>query len=296
MKRRVRNKIGTDGMINAVINAVLVFLGIVFLYPLWYVVIASFSSAEAVNNGQVFLWIKDFTLEAYKNALGNLSILKGYMNSLLYLFAGSFLTLTVTLSCAYSLSRKELKGRRFWNLFFLITMYFNGGLVPTYLLHSQIGWINTPWVLLIPSAMNVYYMIIARSFFQELPESLHDAAVIDGATEPYYFVKIILPLSKAVIATLFLFSALSWWNSYMPFVIYIRNPDMQSLQVILRNIFTKYDAKIGTMTATEYANAINNTQMLRYSTAVLASLPFCILYPFVQKYFNKGIMVGAVKG
>ena len=158
--------------------------------------------------------------DAYKNALADATILTGYRNSMIYLFVGTLMKLLATLPCAYALSRKNLKGRRFWNLFFLITMYFSGGLVPTYLLHSSIGWINTPWVLLIPGCVNVYYMILARSSFQEMPESLHDAAIIDGASEFYYFIKIVIPLSKAVIATVFLFSALGWWNSYMPFLIF----------------------------------------------------------------------------
>ncbi len=295
MKKGI-NKTRGDRVVDIIINSILILLSIVMVYPLWYVVIASFSSSSAVNNGQVFLWIKGFNLNAYKDALANATILTGYRNSLIYIFVGSFMMMAVTLPCAYALSRKNLKGRRFWNLFFLFTMYFSGGLVPTYLLHSTIGWINTPWVLLVPGCLSVYYMILARSSFQEMPEAMHDAAIIDGASEIYYFLKIVIPLSKAVIATIFLFSALGWWNSYMPFLIYIRNPNFQSLQVVLRTIFTRYDASMSSMTPTEFAAAMNKTQMLRFSTAILASLPFCLLYPFVQKYFNRGVMVGAVKG
>lgn len=295
-QKKIKNKIGGDRVTDIVINTILILLSIVTLYPLWYVIIASFSSADAVKNGEVFLWIKDINLDAYKNALADATILTGYRNSMIYLFVGTLMMLLVTLPCAYALSRKNLKGRRFWNLFFLITMYFSGGLVPAYLLHSSIGWINTPWVLLVPGCVNVYYMILARSSFQEMPESLHDAAIIDGASEFYYFIKIVIPLSKAVIATVFLFSALGWWNSYMPFLIYIRKPEFQSLQVVLRTIFTRYDASMAAMTPTEFAHAMDKTEMLRFSTAVLASLPFCLLYPFVQKYFNRGVMIGAVKG
>ena len=204
--------------------------------------------------------------------------------------------LLVTLPAAYALSRRELWGRRVLNFLFVFTMYFGGGLIAIYLLHSSLGWLNTPWVLIIPVGMNVYNMILARSNFQEIPESLREAAIMDGASELYYFVRIVIPLSKAVIAVLFLFTALSWWNEYLRFVIYIDNPNLQSLQVIIRQIFDSLTTTSEFSSAGEVTAKLNQAEMLKYSVVVIAALPFCLLYPFVQKYFNKGIMIGAVKG
>lgn len=293
--RRIR-KSGTDHLTDIVIIIVLILLGIVILYPLWFVIIASVSDPGAVSRGEVIFWPSDTNLSAYTEMLSEKSIWIGYRNSILYLFAGSFSMLFVTLPCAYALSRKELKGRRGLNFYFVISMYFSGGLIPTYLLHSSIGWLDTPWVLIVPATMNVYYMILARSSFQELPESLREAAILDGASEIYYFVRIVLPLSKAMIAVLFLFCALSWWNEYLRFTIYIDDPQLQSLQVVIRRIFDSLTSTSEFASAAEKTAQLNQAQMLRYSVVVIASLPFCILYPFVQKYFNQGVMVGAVKG
>ena len=293
--RKIRIK-GSDHITDIVIIAILVILGIFALYPLWFVIIASVSAPSAVSRGEVILWPSEFNLEAYASMLSETSIWLGYRNSIFYLFVGAFSMLLVTLPCAYALSRKELKGRKVLNFIFIITMYFGGGMIPTYLLHSWIGWLDTPWVMLVPVSLNVYYMILARSSFQELPEALHEAAVIDGASEIYYFTRVVLPLSKAVIAVLFLFSALSWWNEYLRFTIYIDSPELQSLQVVIRRIFDNLTSTSEFASAAEKAANLNQEQMLRYSVVVIASLPFCLLYPFIQKYFNKGVMIGAVKG
>ncbi len=295
---RKSRKLGNERVTNVIINIILILTGIICLYPLWFTIIASVSNPGAVSRGEVFLWPKEVTFEAYTSMLADSSIWIGYRNSIIYLFVGAFSMLLVTLPCAYALSHKELKGRKFFNIFFIITMYFSGGLIPTYLLHSSIGWINTPWVLIVPSMMSVYYMILARSSFQEMPESLREAAIIDGASEIYYFVRVVIPLSKAIIAVLFLFSALAWWNKYMDFVIYIDDPKLQSLQVVIRRIFDRLTASSETqfVSAVDAMANLNKEQMLRYSVVVIASLPFCILYPFVQKYFNRGVMIGAIKG
>lgn len=289
-------KTGSERITNIIINVVLILVAICCLYPLWFTIIASVSDPDAIGRGEVFLWPRGFNLDAYTSLLKDSSIWIGYRNSIFYLFAGALSMLLVTLPCAYALSRKELKGKKFLNLFFLITMYFGGGMIPTYMLHASIGWIDTIWVLLVPSMLNVYYMILARSSFQEMPEELHEAAIIDGASEYTYFTKVVLPLSKAIIAVLFLFSALAWWNEYMRFVIYIDNPDLTSLQVVIRRIFDRLTTTSELASATERLQNFKREQMLQYSVVVVASLPFCILYPFVQKYFNRGVMIGAVKG
>lgn len=294
MNRLKRTK--SDKFTNIVINIILVLLGLFAVYPLWFVLIASISDPGAVSRGEVIFWPQDVTFTAYSSMLENPSIWIGYRNSILYLFSGTGFMLLVTLPAAYALSRRELWGRRVLNFLFVFTMYFGGGLIAIYLLHSSLGWLNTPWVLIIPVGMNVYNMILARSNFQEIPESLREAAIMDGASELYYFVRIVIPLSKAVIAVLFLFTALSWWNEYLRFVIYIDNPNLQSLQVIIRQIFDSLTTTSEFSSAGEVTAKLNQAEMLKYSVVVIAALPFCLLYPFVQKYFNKGIMIGAVKG
>jgi len=293
--KKLRRK-NSDRLTNVIINILLIVLGLIALYPLWFVLIASVSDPGAISRGEVILLPKDITFTAYTSMLENSSIWIGYRNSIFYLFGGTFLMLLVTLPAAYALSRKELFGRRIYNFIFVFSMYFGGGMIAVYLLHSSIGWLDTPWVLVIPSSMSVYNMILARSNFQEIPESLREAAIIDGASEFYYFARIVIPLSKAVIAVLFLFTALSWWNEYMRFIIYIDNPDLQSLQVIIRRIFDSLTETSEFSSAGEVTAKLRQAEMLKYSVVVIAALPFCLLYPFVQKYFNKGVMIGAVKG
>lgn len=287
---------GSDRITNIIINIILILLGLLCLYPLWFTIVASVSEPSAVSRGEVLFLPAEFTLEAYTSMFKESSIWIGYRNSIFYLFAGALSMLLVTLPCAYALSRKELRGRKVLNLFFIITMYFGGGMIPTYLLHVSIGWLDTIWVMLVPQMMNVYYMILARSSFQEMPESLREAAIIDGSSELNYFIKVVIPLSKAIIAVLFLFSALAWWNEYLRFTIYIDSPNLQSLQVVIRRIFEDLTTTSEFASAAERQANLNKEQMLRYSVVVIASLPFCLLYPFVQKYFNRGVMIGAVKG
>ncbi len=289
-------KIKGDRITNIVINILLILLGLCALYPLWFVLIASISDPGAVSRGDVILLPKNITFAAYTLIIKNPSIWIGYRNSLLYLFAGTFAMLLVTLPTAYALSRKELFGRRVFNFLFVFSMYFSGGMIAVYLLHNWIGWLNTPWVLIIPASINAYNMILARSNFQEIPESLRESAILDGASEMYYFVRIVIPLSKAVIAVLFLFTALNWWNEYMRFLIYIDDPNLQSLQVIIRRIFDTLTSTSEFSPAGEVAAKLNQAEMLKYSVVVIAALPFCLLYPFIQRYFNKGVMIGAVKG
>jgi putative aldouronate transport system permease protein len=202
----------------------------------------------------------------------------------------------VTLPTAYAVSRKKMKGRKVINFLFIMSMYFSGGIVPTYLLHQSIGWLNTIWVMIIPSALNVYYMILARSSFEALPETMYEAASIDGANDFRFFFQFALPLCKATIAVLFLFSALSWWNEYMRFVIYIDDPNKTSLQVIIQELTQTLSSGLDHLNPDEILEMEREKELLKYSIVVVAALPFCLLYPFIQKYFNRGVMVGAIKG
>ena len=294
--RKRNNKIREDVATNLVINTVLVIIGFICLYPIWFVLIASISNPVAIADGQVLLLPKDITFKAYEALKMYPEIFLGYRNSLFYLFFGTGITLIGILPCAYALSRPELVGRKFWNLLIVISMYFSGGLIPTYLLHKTIGWLDTVWVLVMPGLFVAYYLILARSSFQSLPESMREAVLIDGGDDFTYFLKFVLPLSKAMIAVIFLFRALGWWNSYMNFLIYIDTPEMQSLQVIVRQIMTKLSAALSEgSTITEQIESEKIKELLKYSVVVITALPFCLLYPFVQKYFNTGVMIGSVK-
>ena len=287
-----------DRVTDIIFNIILILVTFISLYPLWFVIIASISDPAAIADGKVLLLPKNIEFTAYTTLLENARIWEGYRNSLLYLFGGTFCMLAVTLPAAYALSRKKLKGRRVLNLLFVISMYFSGGLIPTYLLHKSLGWINTPWVMVIPAALNVYYLILARSSFESgIPEALYESAAIDGASDFRFFLQFAIPLSKATIAVLFLFSALSWWNEYLRFLIYIDNPNLQSLQVIIRDIMRTLSTSLSEHVSTdEMVAAQRQAELMKYSVVVIAALPFCVIYPAVQKYFNQGIMVGAIKG
>lgn len=286
-----------DKVVNIIFAVLLVVIGIMMIYPLWYVIIASISEPMAVASGKVLFWPMNFTLDGYRKMFEYTEIWLGYRNSLFYLFFGSFISLAVIIPAGYALSRKQLQGRRGLNFLFTISMYFSGGLIPTYLLHRSIGWINTIWVLIIPAALNVYNLFLVRSFFESsIPNALYESAKLDGATDYGFLFRIAIPLSKAIIAVIFLFSALQWWNEYMRFVIYIDNPKLQSLQVIIRQItqeLSEFETQM--LSQSEIQNIQRNKELLKFSVVVIAALPFAIIYPFVQKYFNQGVMVGAVK-
>lgn len=294
--KKNKNKVKQDVGINLVIHIILIAFALLCLYPIWFVLIASISNPSAIAAGEVILLPKEITFDAYA-ALGKYpEIFRGYRNSLFYMFFGTGITLLGILPCAYALSRKELVGRRFWNMLIVISMYFSGGLISTYLLHKTIGWLDTIWVLVVPSLFVAYYLILARNSFESLPESLREAAFIDGADDFRYFIQFVIPLSKAMIAVIFLFSALSWWNSYMKFLIYIDTPELQSLQVIVNQITTKLSSALTNgATIDEAIQADKTRELLKYSVVVITALPFCLLYPFIQKYFNTGIMMGSVK-
>lgn len=295
--QKIKTRLKSDAMIDLIIHIVLIVIAIVSLYPIWFVLISSVSNPSAIADGEVLLLPKELTLEAYAALKQYPEIFIGYRNSIFYLVAGSAITLFGTLPAAYALSRKELIGRKVWNALMVFSMYFSGGLIPTYLLHKSIGWLDTIWVVLIPSVFAAYYIILARSSFESMPEAMREAALMDGADDFRYFLQFVLPLSKAMIACIFLFSALGWWNQYMKFLIYIDNPNLQSLQVIVNQITTKLSSALsGGATIDEAIAAEKTKELLKYSVVVITALPFCLLYPFIQKYFNTGVMIGSVKG
>jgi putative aldouronate transport system permease protein len=278
----------------------LIIVFIIVAYPLYFVVIASVSEPNAINNGEVIMRIKGFNTIGYETILKSKTIWTGYRNSLLYMGIGTIINLVITLPAAYALSRKNLIGRKIIMLMFTLTLFFRGGLVPTYLLVRKLHLYNTFWVMILISALSVYNLIIAKTFFQTtVSQEIIDAAKIDGCSETRCFVSVILPVSKAIIAVIGLFYAVGHWNSYFNALIFLRDQELFPLQLVLKNILLKTNAIIALMPQTS-REAIEEqqkiAQSLKYGVIIVASLPILMIYPFVQKYFVQGVMIGSVKG
>jgi len=278
-----------------------IFLGLILflvMYPLYFVVIASFSDPTYVNAGETLLLPKGLTMEGYQRALEYKVIWLGYRNSIIYTFIGTCINIAVLIPASFALSRQEFVGRKLVTTMCLITMYFGGGMIPTYLLIKDLGLMDTMWALVLPGAFSVYNMIICRSFFKSnVSEELFESVKLDGASYARFFFSIVLPLSKAIIAVMVLYHSLGHWNSYMNIVYYIQDPGKYNLQTILRNLTQQFSAGSQELVdATYQASAEKLAELLKYSTILLAALPMIILYPFVQKYFVGGVMIGSVKG
>ncbi|WP_175396438.1 carbohydrate ABC transporter permease [Paenibacillus xylanilyticus] len=269
---------------------------IVVIYPIYFIVIASFSDPSAVANGQVWVFPKGFTLEGYKELLRHENIWIGYRNTIMYTVVGTLIGLIVNVSAAYALSRKDLVGRKFFSLFFIFTMFFSGGLIPTFLTIRDFNLYNTFLVMVLPFSVVVFDMIVARTFFQtSIPNDLWEAAQIDGCGNLRYFILIVLPLSKAILAVLGLWIAVGYWNSYFNALIYLKDPNLYPLQLILRNILITNQMQSGMGTGEAAQVALRLANLMRYSVIIIATVPIMCVYPFIQKYFNQGVMIGAVK-
>lgn len=293
-----RSSMAGDRLFNAIIIAMLGVTVLVTLYPMYYVLIASVSHPLFISTGQVLLIPKGLNTHAYSALLEDARIWLGYRNSLFYTTVGTSLNLLVTLPCAYALSRPKLPGRKAFFFFFIFTMYFSGGVTPTYLLVSRLNLINTVWIMIIPGSVGVFNLLIARNFFQEnIPEELYDSARIDGASVTRFFIGFVLPLSKAIIAVLALFFALSRWNDYFNALIYLQDDNLQTLQVIIRSITAKLDTSmVESIDPGKVSAIIQKKQLLKYAVVVVSIAPMLLLYPVIQRYFVTGIMLGAVKG
>ncbi|MCM8709841.1 carbohydrate ABC transporter permease [Clostridium sp. SYSU_GA19001] len=300
MKNTVSRKIKIskqDTIFNVVTYGISVLVLLIVLYPLYFVVIASFSDPYAVTNGQVLLFPKSFTLDGYKEILKHSDIWRGYGNTIMYTIVGTLVGLAVNVFAAYALSRKDLVGRKFFMLMFVFTMFFNGGLIPTFLTIKEFNLYNTFTVMVLPFSVNVFNIIVARTFFQSsIPNDLWEAAQIDGCGNLRYFFMIVLPLSRAVIAVLALWTAVGMWNSYFNALIYLKDSSLYPLQLILRNILivNTTQAAMGTGEAAQVQLRLAN--MMRYSVIIVSTVPIMCIYPFIQKHFNQGVMIGAVKG
>ena len=271
---------------------------IVIAYPLIFVVSASFSDPQAVVRGDVLLLPVNPTLRGYQAVFKNGKILTGFMNSVFYLVVGTCLNLVMTMLCAYPLSRKEFKARGFISLFFVFTMYFSGGMVPTYILVNKLGLLNTRLAMIIPTAMSTYNMIICRTYIvNSIPDELYEASQMDGCTPFKYMMKVIVPLSKPILAVLTLYYGVAKWNDYFNAMLFLYKDELQPLTIVMKEILIM--GKVD-MTQVTDASAVSKLQgmseLLKYSTMVVATLPVLMLYPLIQKHLVKGVMIGAVKG
>jgi putative aldouronate transport system permease protein len=286
-----------DYIMDTGINVISVMILVIVLIPLIFVLAASFSDPDLVLRGKVLLWPKGFTLDAYSMVFENEDIWRGYRNTLLYTVGGTAINIILTVAAAYPLSRKEMKGRRVFTLIVLFTMYFNGGLIPTYLLVRDLGMYNTVWAILIPSAIATYNLIVAKSFFeQSIPTELYEAAKLDGCNSIRTLFSIVLPLSKAIVAVLVLYYGVARWNAYFDSLVYLRNENLQPLQIVLRNILLLSQTEQMGSNSVGMGEKIKAIEAIKYSVIVVSSVPILLLYPLAQRYFVNGVMIGAVKG
>ena len=298
METRIKIKLGTSDKIILTVGYILLGLFCLAVFvPLVYVVIASFMDPNVLNNQGISFNFADWTLDAYRRVLENEMIWRGFANSLFYSLAYTVISVFITLLAAYPMANKELVGRKFFNTIFIITMFFNGGLIPTFILINQLHMVNTIWAILIPNAFNVWNMILARTYFQSTPKELREASSLDGAGEVQHFFKILLPVCKPIIAVLALWQFVGMWNSYFDAMIYLNDADLQPLQLVLRSILVQNTPQPGMIADIQStAEMAKVAELLKYATILVSSLPLLIMYPFFQKYFDQGIMVGSVKG
>lgn len=272
---------------------------LIVAYPLYYVLIASVSDPYDVYAGKTFLLPSQFTLDGYKSVFADPNILLGLFNSFKYTIIGTVFSVVMLYLAAYPLSVKDLPGRKFFSIFFIITMYFGGGMVPTYLVVKETGLINNMWALFLPGGVAVGNLIIVRNFFENsIPKEMIEAANIDGASKWTTFIKIVVPLSRSIMAVMVVFSMVAYWNDWFTAMIYLPSPNKAPLPLVLRNILIKSSASASQASTISggFAELNKMTEMIKFSSIIIAALPMLIIYPFVQKYFEKGFMAGAVKG
>ncbi|WP_433167008.1 carbohydrate ABC transporter permease [Kribbella sp. CA-247076] len=294
--RRIRDS-RTDRMFMFCVYLLLTVFLLIVLLPLVYIVASSFSSPEAVSSGRVLFWPVEFSLRGYEAVFENPQVLRGYANSLFYTVVGTLVSVVMTIAIAYPMSRRTLVGRNLVMSLILFTMLFTGGLIPTYLVVQQAGLLDTRWALIVPQAIGVWQVIIARTYFRTvIPEELVEASQLDGCGDLRFLWSVVIPLAKPMIAVIALMYAIFQWNSYFDALIYLKNPDLFPLQIVLRNILILNTYSGGAIDASVVLQRQQLADLLKYSLIVVASVPVLLIYPFVARYFTKGIMIGAVKG
>lgn len=293
---RALHEARVDRIYYLINNLIMFLLAVIVLYPLYFIVIASFSDPDAVINGEVFLWPVKASIEGYQRLLEEDSIWIGYRNTILYTFFGTALNIIVTIPAGWALSRRNLPYRKAFMWFFIVTMFFGGGLIPFYLLVSNLNMVDTPFALILPGAVSVWNVFMTKAYYESnIPTELIEAAKIDGAGEFKTFLQIILPVSKPIIAVMVLFYAVGHWNSYFNALIFIQSENLYPLQLVLREILIVQEAAAGTGDPQTILEQQRIANMIKYSSIIVSSLPIILLYPFIQKFFEKGFLVGSFK-
>ena len=299
--KKAPNKIRENSLSDRIFGAIVIVLSIlcfiIIVYPLWFVVIASISNSDLVNLGQVTFWPKDIRFYGFQQVFTDTRIWNGYLNTIIYVVAGTALNLAVTMPAAYALSRPDFKARNPVMLYFVFTMYFSGGLVPLDMTISSLGLISIKWILIIFVAVNTYNLIIARTFIQNsIPNDLYEAAILDGCSHFNYFFKVVLPLSKAVISVEILYYGVFHWNDYFNALVYNYKQANEPLQMVLRRILLLNEAYASGNGGVQGGYGQSSADQVMYAVMIVSTVPILCVYPFVQKYFEKGVMIGAVKG
>ncbi|MCM1219718.1 MAG: carbohydrate ABC transporter permease [Lachnospiraceae bacterium] len=293
-KRKVKESKG-DKVYYIITYIILGLLAAIVIYPLYFIVIASFSSADAVLAGKVFLYPVDIDFTGYVKVFQRSDIWIGYANTIWYTAAYTILSVVFTLTAAWALSRKTLPLRKFWMFFFTLTMFFGGGLIPFYNVVSSLGMVNTPWAIILPGSVSAWNLFMAKTFFQTgVSDSIVEAAEIDGANRLRLFVSVVLPISMPIVAVLTLYYAIGQWNSYFNAMIFLKDSNMYPLQLVLKEILTASESTTGGSGET-ILEQFRLANQLKYVSVIVSSLPVFLLYPFVQKYFAQGVLVGSLK-
>ena len=267
------------------------------IVPVLYIIVASFMDPVTLQNKGITFDFSKWTLTAYERVMTNSQIWVGFKNAVIYSVVFTVVSVAVTLLCAYPMSREDFRGRKFFNVIFMITMFFGGGLIPTYLLISNLGLLDSMWAVILPGAFSVWNMTIARTYYRGIPQDLREAADVDGANELVFFFKILLPVCVPIIAVLALWQFVGMWNSYFDAMIYLNDSAKQPLQLVLRSILIQNQPEPGMIADMQStAQRAQLAELLKYATIIISSLPLLVMYPFFQKYFDSGIMAGAVKG
>jgi len=288
----------SDSVFYFFVYAVLIFLTIIVLYPLIYILSSSFSSSHAVSSGKVVLFPVEFSIDGYKRVFAYSRVWTGYKNTIIYTLLGTAINVVMTMTCAYPLSRRGLPHKGFFTFLFSFTMIFSGGLIPTYLQVKDLGLLNNIGAMVLPGAMAVYQMVLARTFIANtIPEDLIESSKLDGCSDHRFFIQFVLPLSKAVIAVIALQYAVGHWNSYFDAMIYLQNNKLYPLQIFLREILVMSQMDSSVFMDQDTAVAIQGmAELIKYALIVVSTAPILCLYPFLQKYFVKGVMMGSLKG
>lgn len=299
MERRKKKRLSREDRCFHIVNGIIMaFIAVIMVYPLYYIVLASVTDPVVVNSGKLLLYPEKIYLEGYKAAFEYQQLFTGFFNSVVYTFTGTLISIVLTIPGAYALSRKDLRGRNAVMFLFSFTMFFSGGMIPTYMLVNRLGFIDTIWAMVWPGALSVYNLIVVRTFFQTtIPDELLEAAKMDGCSDLRFFWSIALKLSGAIIAVMVLFYAVGQWNSYFNAIMYLNSRSKMPLQAVLRDLLILNTVTNElTIDATETVDRMMRADQLKYCVIIISTVPMMLLYPFIQKHFTKGVMIGSIKG